>query len=145
MPRRRGFTLIEVVAAAAVLGGLTTRLREVLRLRGREQQAMRDRSRATQLAANVMERLAAQPWDRLTPEGVRPLQDAADLRQLLPDCKIEIEIVQPAGEPDAKQLTIVVHRPTPPGAADRLARLVAWRYRNEAGRSRPGETANNGT
>ena len=90
---------------------------------------MRDCSRAAQLAANVMERLAAQPWDQLTADSVRRLQDAQDLRQSLPEGKIEIQITQVSGEPDAKQITVLIRRPSPPDVPQRPVRLVAWRYR----------------
>jgi prepilin-type N-terminal cleavage/methylation domain-containing protein len=129
MTHRRGFTLIEVVAAAAVLGGVTLVCAKFMASAALQQEAMRDRSRAAQLAANVMERLAVMPWEKLTAENVRPMQSGDDLRQVLPDGKIEIQIVQPPDEPDAKQVLVLVHCPSPPDAPLRAVRLVAWRYR----------------
>jgi prepilin-type N-terminal cleavage/methylation domain-containing protein len=129
MLRRRGFTLLETLAAAAVLGGLMVVCVKFFAASAAQQAAMRDRGRAAQLAANVMERLAATPWDLLTAENVRRLQDAEDLRQGMPDGKIEIRISQTPGEPDAKQIAVVVHCPSPPDVPQRPVRLAAWRYR----------------
>lgn len=148
MFRRRGFTLLETFAAAAVLGALMVLCVKFFSAAAAQQEAMRDRSRAIQLAANVMERLAAEPWDQLTAEKVRPLQDAEDLRQSLPECRIEIQISEgddpiaaarkpgqpPAGsgEPGAKRIEVLVHWPSRADAAQRPVRLVAWRYRSTA-------------
>jgi type II secretory pathway pseudopilin PulG len=129
MSRRRGFTLLEAFAAAAVLGGLMIVCVKFFTASAAQQEAMRDRSRAIQLAANVMERLAGEPWDQLTAEKVRPLQDAEDLRQSLPECRIEIQITQPSGEPDGKQIAVLVRWPSRADAAQRPVRLVGWRYR----------------
>jgi Tfp pilus assembly protein PilV len=132
MANRRGFTLLEAFVAAAVLGALTVACLKFFTAGAAQQEAMRDRSRAAQLAANVMERLTAQPWDQLTAEKVRPLQDAEDLRQSLPDSKIEIQITQPSGEPGAKQIAVLVRWPSRSDVPPRPVRLVAWRYRPAA-------------
>jgi type II secretory pathway component PulJ len=129
MLHRRGFTLLEAFVAAAVLGGLMVVCLKFFTAAAAQQEAMRDRSRALQLAANVMERLAAEPWDRLTAERVRALQEAEDLRQGLPDAKVEIQMTQPPEEPGAKQIAVLVRWPSRPDVPQRPVRLVAWRYR----------------
>jgi type II secretory pathway pseudopilin PulG len=129
MRRRRGITLVETLVAAAVLGGLTVVCVKFFAASVAQQEQMRDRSRAVQLAANVMERLAATPWEQLTAENIRRLQDADELRQGLPEATIEIQLAQPSGEPDAKQIVVLVRWPSPPDVLQRPVRLVAWRYR----------------
>jgi hypothetical protein len=52
-----------------------------------------------------------------------------ELREGMAEVKIEIQITQPSGEPDAKQITVLVHCPSPPDVPQRPVRLVAWRYR----------------
>ena len=129
MTHRRGFTLLEVTASAAVLGALMILCFRFFTATAVQQEAVRDHSRAVQLAANVMERLAAQPWDELTPDKVRPLQDAEEFRQNLPDAKVEIQVTESPGEPGAKLVAVVVRREPRPDVPQRPVRLVAWRYR----------------
>ena len=137
MPRRRGFTMIEMVAGAAILAVLLAVSMEFFHATALYRRAARQRELATQEVANLMERLAAIPWQDLTPEkgGQVRLSDAA--RRALPGAKLTIEVSSPAderaGEPPAKRIAVALAWEDQSRRLGRPMRLSAWRYRNEGG------------
>jgi len=127
---RRGFTLIEILAAGALLGValvVSLRLVQVTADQGR---AVRQREVAVQETVNVMERLCARRWQELTPETARKVQLSAQARDTLPGGELKIEITPGAEQPESKRISVVVSWEDVPGRPNRPARLVAWRYRN---------------
>jgi hypothetical protein len=82
-----------------------------------------------QEVANVMERLCARPWEEVTPEGAGEIELSEEAEETLPDGNVEIEVVQPDDEPEAKRISVQVRWQPEPNQPPRSVRLVAWKYR----------------
>jgi len=113
---RRGISLLEVMVSAILLVALMTLSLRMFAVTGAQHRAARNRQIATQRACNVMERLAAAPWDALD-------ELSGD------DAELQIEVAAVPDEPGARRIAVAVRyndgkaMPAPP------VRLVAWRYR----------------
>ncbi|MGQ9574730.1 MAG: PilW family protein [Thermoguttaceae bacterium] len=129
MPARRGFSLMELLVGAALLGALMAVCLQFFTAMAAQKELLRDRSRAVQLAANLMERLAEWPWDQLTPQHAAQFQQAEKVPEGLPNAQVEARITQLPGQPEAKQVTVLVHWQGRDGAPQGPVRLTAWRYR----------------
>ena len=129
MRRRRGFTLLEITTAGILLAVMLVVCVQMFRATAAQRQALRDRRIAIREADNVMERLCARAWEELTPKSVRDLPVGEELRQALPGSELEIQLVRPDDEPNAKRITVVLRWPARSGRPDHSIRLVAWRYR----------------
>ena len=96
-----------------------------------ERRAADRRQWAVQEAANVMERLAAQPWERLTSEQAAAVELSATARQVLPDAQLEVNVVNEPEQPTAKRLLVAVQWQRRPGQPVARVALVSWVYRRE--------------
>jgi len=126
---RRGFTILELSVAMIILGALMTLCVKWVGASGAQQREVRWREAALAEAANVMERLAAQKWDELSPERVAKVAISEETRQRLPDGSLAVQVTQSAGEPVAKEIAVTVRWRPRTGVPDAQVRLVAWRFR----------------
>jgi hypothetical protein len=120
---------MELMVAMALL---TTLLVVCVQLSARAtdcQRALGRRQAATSEAANVMERLSARSWDELADKNLAefPLSEAA--RQSVPGARLEIRVVEPAGQEGAKRIGVAVRWPEGESRPESSVRLTAWRYR----------------
>jgi Tfp pilus assembly protein PilE len=129
MRRPIGFVIVELIAAAAIVAVLLSVTLELFRVSMTQQRLAAHRQAALQEAANLMERLASQPWDDLTTEGVKGLRLSDETSRAVPDATLAIEIGQPQGEPAAKQITVNINLNELPGVPARPMQLVAWKHR----------------
>ena len=129
MVRRRGISLMEIAAAGILLAAMLAVCVQFFQATAAQRRGLEARRTALQTVANVMERLGARPWDQLTTENASQPELLAEVEQALPDGQLEVEIVQPDGEPDAKRITVVARWSAGSDPAGRSVRLVAWRYR----------------
>lgn len=131
MVRHRGVTVMELLVAMGILLVLMGMCLKYFAATASQRRAAQWRQIALREAANQMERLAGQGWDDLVSERAAKLSLSDEARQVLPQATLAIQITQPAGEPDTKQLAVTVRwrpRPESPGAQ---VRLVAWRFRTK--------------
>jgi prepilin-type N-terminal cleavage/methylation domain-containing protein len=144
--KRRGFSIIEMIIAGTILAVLMTISLQMMAVSTRQRQAAQDRLAANQEAANAMERLAALPWERLTPEGVagvklpedappegdRPAAGAASQSpRALPGATLDVAIADAPPEADAlpaRRVTVAIEWLDRGGSRARTE-LVAWRYK----------------
>ncbi len=134
---RRGFTMLEMVVAAALLGTL---LIVTLKMLGAVADWRRDADRrqlAVIEAANVMEWLSARPWDELTPEAVADVRLPESVTRQLPGAELKIEVVDsPAGEkPPAKRIAVSIRWRDRAGRMVQPVAVTMWRYLHDAGRA----------
>ena len=133
MPKRRGFTLLELGAAGIMLVAMLAVCLQFFRAAATQRRALQQRRTALRAADNVMERLCARPWEQLTTEHARDLPLGEQVRSTLPGSELTIEIVQSDQDPAEKRITVQVRWPGGHGQPDRSVRLVAWKYREPNG------------
>jgi hypothetical protein len=124
----RGYLLLEMLAAAALVTTLVVVSTQMLEASAAQRLAMRHRQVAMEEAANLLERIAARPWSQLTPAAVahEPLSD--DARQALPGGTLSIELRPEGGPPAARQVLVTVAWREAAGREPLAVRLAAWRY-----------------
>lgn len=157
MPRHRGFTMIEMVAAGAMLVVLLAVSMQFFQASAVHRRMTRQRELAIQEVANLMERLAAIPWQDLTAEKANQVQLSELARNSLPGAQLTIEVSQPAEkpsdgkaaakpvaakaadgkpsleEPPAKRILVALAWEDASRRLGQPIRLTAWRYRNGGG------------
>jgi prepilin-type N-terminal cleavage/methylation domain-containing protein len=131
-PGRSGFTVLEIVAAVAILGIAMLVEAQVVTW------ALAERSRADQvqaaleLAANVLEEARATPWESLTPEWAAERKIPDSLRPR--DWRLGVQVEPEKSRPRTKRVTVEVHWAPESGVPTRPARLVGlFTARSSAG------------
>ena len=81
-------------------------------------------------ASNVMEALASEPWDRLTPDqaGMRELSPHA--RAMLPAGTLRVDIIGDLDGLPSKRLDVEVRWLAQPGRPVAKVRFSSWVYQN---------------
>lgn len=129
---RAGFSLIEVVAAAAVLGIATTLTAQLalnvtdLRRTAREHQIAREE------VANVLEQWTLASWETLSPERAKLVTASAAVRRAIPSGELALEIAPVAGDPDMRRLAARFTWRNRRGEPQPAVQAVTWVSRNEA-------------
>jgi Tfp pilus assembly protein PilV len=127
---RRGSTLLEMMIAAAMLGTLLTVCLQLCQAAAGQRRAADQRQCATLELANLMDRIAAQPWEELTAAalaGERPSPWAAGQ---LPGAELKVDISAPGDEPDARRITAALRWQDRSGRLGPPLQLTTWRYRS---------------
>ncbi len=132
---RRGSMLIEVTMATVILIVIMSVALKVLGVAAHERVAVERRQRAVLEVANVMERLAADPFDEVTPERAQrmTLSDAA--RHGLPGCELKVDLSPSetaAKGGAAKRITVQLRWRDRSGEWAGPVRLTSWIYRVRA-------------
>lgn len=131
--RRRGISFLEMTVAGILLVALMALCLQMFGLTARLRSATRQRQAAVEEADNLLERLAARPWEELTPEAVGRLGLSPQGRSRLPGGELHVEVDTPPQEPAAKRIRVSVRwrdgrdKWLPP------IRLVAWKYQDTGG------------
>jgi hypothetical protein len=125
-PPRRAFTMIEIALAAGPLAVAMTATVQVLGWVALERRAVERRQWAVLEVANLMEHLAAEPWDRITPESARALARSEEIRQKLPGPELSITVDEDQTDRGAKRLAIRLRWRNRAGAWEAPVRLTAW-------------------
>lgn len=127
---RRGFSLIEALAATAVLTSLIAAWLPLQHVTARLRRAAQWQQVAQFEAAGVLERLAAWPPADLTPEKVAGIELSDEVRNTLPNANLRVE-VQPVANGEVPGVRIMVRVTWNDSATDlkpKQIELVAWRY-----------------
>jgi len=127
---RRGFTIVEMTVAAAMLGMLLAVCLQMVAAMVAQRRAADQRQCATIELANVMERLAARPWAELTPQAVAGEQTPASIRSLLPGAELKVEISTPTDEPGAKRIAASLRWQDRSGGFLPAVTITTWKYRS---------------
>ncbi len=126
--RRRGFSMIEVMATVFLLAVAMSTMLQLLTLLARERRSAERREWAIHETGNVMDRLAAEPYDQLDSAQTRGLAQARTLiaGRVLPEGRLTIEVESEDKPVQRKRLTLVLRWRDQAGGWERPVRLTEW-------------------
>ena len=127
---RRGFTLIECLAAVALVAAVLALTMQLVHASAVQRRAVQQRELAIQELANLMERLSILPWQDLSPEKARSMQLSEHARGALPGAELTIDVTASSEGPQAKRILISLRWEDESGRPATPLRLAAWRYRD---------------
>jgi hypothetical protein len=117
---------VELTAAVVMLVGAMAVTVQLLGWLVAERRATERHERATQEAANALERLVARPWDALTPGDVKGVELPGPARDVLPGGALRAAVAEEAGPPALKRVAVEVRWLGRSGRAEAPVRLTAW-------------------
>lgn len=129
MTKRRGFTLIESCAAAALLAAVLGIAVALLTSIARQRQSASLHAKAIIIADNLLERLTAEPFDAITADRANELQQASSLRELLPDGMAAITVTDVDGPPPGKRIEVKLEWQARAGGAPSQYTVATWVFR----------------
>lgn len=135
--RRRGFAMVELTISTLLIAAALAIVVQTVGWLAAQRRGAERRQRATQEAANLMERLAARPWDELTPELARSLTLSPATAATLRDGALDVAIAPGRGEPASKSVAITIRWGDRSGTSAAPVRLVAWVHRRTPGGTTP--------
>ena len=121
--------MVEIAVASLLLAISMTVTVQVLGWVAAERRAADRRQCAIGEAANIFERLAARPWEKLTPEAVKQVPLSENARRTLPDAELTVGVSDAGQEGDARKIALRIRWKNRSGGWDAPVRLVAWTYR----------------
>jgi type II secretory pathway pseudopilin PulG len=130
--RRRGFTMVELCATCALLAVAIPLTVAALGAAAKQRRGIEMRQQAIEAADNLLERLTAESWDRLSDDRLNEIKDALGDEPLPPGGELQFQLVDQAGPPAAKRIDVEVS--WQPGAARirQRVRLSGWVFREAA-------------
>ena len=127
MNTRRGFTFIEVIAAAAMLAVLFTLAGQMLVQARRHSRVAEQRALALRTVENGLEELTARPWDEINDGAIAKLALSQPLARQWPQAKFSGSVEELADPAPAKRLSLqLALTPNQPALS---AKLTTWIYR----------------
>ena len=125
--KRSGFTVVELLAAIAILAVLLTTTVQMLRLVVVQRQRNEDRQAACEAAASLMELITALPDSEIRPQVLRQPAIQPILEGIQQRWEVDLQIT-PVDDPSGQRIDLRLRRlrsrkDEPP------LNLTAWRYR----------------
>lgn len=125
-PIRPAITLIELVAAAALLSVTVAVLGQAAVAQRQAQRRLARDAAAIASLPNLMEEALAAPW---TDPPVRPAPEvAAEVARLLPGARVEVVTTPTEGEPHGRRVAVTLSWDSDHKSTRRSRKLVAWAY-----------------
>jgi hypothetical protein len=126
---RRGIMLLEAAVAFGLLAVLIAICLQMLAATAAARRAVDRRAIAAQEGANLIERLTAMPWDKITPEGLVEVPLSSSIQELLPGAAAKITVA-PSSDPgpQSKHLALEITWTGPTGETESPVRLDYWTY-----------------
>jgi prepilin-type N-terminal cleavage/methylation domain-containing protein len=128
MNRRRGFTLIEVAAAAAMLAALLLVAAQMLHALSNYQQTIRQRAVALQAVQAVSEQAGNIPWDQLTAESARQLKIPSQLEKYLRGSRLNVVVEDESTATPSKRILVELTWSSSNGRDAAPVRLTSWAF-----------------
>lgn len=127
--KRRGFTMLEMIVAAALLGTLLVVSLNMLGAAADWRRAADRRQLALFEAGNIMERIAARPWDQLTDEALADVRLPERIGRRLPGAELKIEVTDspPTEKPASKRIAVSIRWRDRAGTLLPPVGLTTWR------------------
>jgi len=125
----RGISLVELMAAAALLAVLLVATVRILSAMAVQQRAIDHRHAAIQMADNAMERAFATPYSQLTPGEADTIATTVVSQEMLRSAELDVTFGPDADEEHATRIDIAVRWHEGADGVERTHRLTAWRYR----------------
>ena len=123
---RRGFTIVEMMAASAMTAVLVTMCVQMLSLTTLQRRAAEQRSTALEEAANVTESLSSLTWEEITPERIAQYRLSEPARQVLRNGVLKISLEPSTSGPPAKLVRLEISWPNGADRGDAAVRLSSW-------------------
>jgi len=127
MPNRDGFTVIELLAATALLGVVVVTFAPLMAWINAERQAAYQRQVALEEACNVLERISTAPWEAVDKERIETFEISSVGAKLLRDHRLVLSIDEKT-EPVSKRLSLVLDWKSRSGERVAPVRLTTWLY-----------------
>jgi Tfp pilus assembly protein PilV len=126
--KRRGSLLAEVAMATVILMIAMSLTVKVLGWVALERRAAERRQRALMEVANVMERIAAYPFDEVTPELTRRITLSTTAGQSLPESDLSVDVTNsdPGAGRSAKRIAVRLRWKGRSGEWEAPVRLTSW-------------------
>lgn len=134
--RRRGFTLLEVTVAAALMILCGAIVAQMLHLVARLERSSDARQTAVRAVANRLEQLQARSWDEL-PVAKRTAEPVpAEVLQVLPRAQLWSEVIEQEGGPgrenSVREVRVQIDWPDAAGNRVQPVSLSGWKHRPTA-------------
>jgi len=126
---RKGFTIAELVVAIAIGVAAMSCIAQLLYQATRQAQAAARRQVVSLEVANIMEQLMVRSWQEITAANAPEVELSEACRQVLPEARLQLEILPEDDELEARRITVTVSGAMAGGQVDQSVRLTAWRYR----------------
>jgi prepilin-type N-terminal cleavage/methylation domain-containing protein len=126
--RRRGYMLLEMIVAAAIMGVLLTVSLQLLTALGVQRRDAQRRLAAAVEVGNLLERIAARPWDEITSEKVAGEKISDAVRGRLPGAELKID-VKTTKEPNAKRICVSLAWRDRGGQQLPPVQVATWRWK----------------
>jgi prepilin-type N-terminal cleavage/methylation domain-containing protein len=127
MQHRRGFTLLELTVASALMAVLLAASLQMLRALSDHQRAAERRAIAMQAVQAVAERIANLPWDQLTTEAAQQTKIPPSLASRLPGAKLTAAVAEEP-TPLSKRIEVQVGWTDTKGQGGAPIRLTSWAF-----------------
>jgi hypothetical protein len=124
-------TLVELAAAAGLLGMLLAVSLQLLAAAAAQRQAVDQRQLAIFEASNVLERIAGRPWSDLTPQALAAEKPSAEVLKEMPEAELNVEMATPSTEPNAKRITVSLRWQDRNGQFLPPVKLTTWKYKRD--------------
>jgi hypothetical protein len=129
-PGRPGYTLFEIVLSVLLLLAAMNITVKVLGWVGSERRAADRRQWALQEVSNLLERLSAEPFERVSVARAKELTDESHAGRTLPDAAWEVGVIDESASPvKCKRVTAVLRWKDRSGGWDGPVCLTSWVYR----------------
>lgn len=125
---RGGMTLFEILAAVSVLGVLLIACAQMLAVMTVQQQAVRNRRAAVQMAQNAMERCFAAAWEQMGADKTAEIAAEIAAEGMLRGARVEIALKRAVDLHDGRTVQVAVAWREGAEEPERVERLTAWRY-----------------
>jgi len=125
---RRGMMMMELIAVCVLLGMLLAVCMQMVAAVASQHRAAERRQCAMLELGNIMERVAARPWNQLTAAALASERPAASAVDLLPEAELKMEVAALPNEPNAKRITAVLRWRDRDGCPPSQTILTTYRY-----------------
>ena len=129
MTTRRGFIVLEVVAASALAAMLLVVCLQLLSGVLAQRRAADRRQYALLELGNVMEQVAARPWSDLTAASLSQERLPPSVEEHLPGAVLAVTLAEPADGSNAKRITASLRFEDDHGQMTKPIVLTTWRYK----------------
>lgn len=126
--RRPGTTVLELIAAGAILTVLLVVCAQMLNRTASQQQAISNRRAALQMTANAMERISALPWEELDQSAAGAIATAVVRQAMLRDARLEVTVEELDETLRQKKIRVTATWLEGSDEVERKQQLTAWRF-----------------
>ena len=128
---RRGFTIVEMMAAGAMTVVLVTMCVQMLTFTTVQRRAAERRTIALEEAANLVESVRALSWEEVTPERVAQFRISKAAQDILAGATLKIALEPSTSGPPAKLVRLEIAWPGGADGRDASVHLSSWIFSRE--------------